>query len=221
MSTVDISTGEAPEITEPDDELPPDTRRRPKAFARVATRVAIALLAVVVVAGCAVGGWSMIRHHTSVRDAARDAQLLDFSKDAVAQLVSTDSADPRGYVDRVLANSTGQWHDEFDARKRSVIDTMQASGGVTRGHGVAAGIERRNDDGSVSVLVVVTSQTSVPLPQPGPGQGGPAAPAPGSPTSPGPPSGVRVDTAPKQYQVRVDVTRVGGKFKLSKVGFVQ
>ncbi|MBV7707049.1 hypothetical protein NOVA_30130 [Nocardia nova] len=220
MSTVDISSGEAPEITEPDDEPTPDAPRGPKAFVRVATRIANALLAVVVVAGCAVGGWSMVRHHTAVRDAARDTQLLNFSKDAVAQLVSTDSADPRGYVDRVLANSTGQWHDEFDARKRSVIDTMQTSGGMTRGHGVAAGIERRNDDGSVSVLVVVTSQTSVPLPQSGPGQGG-LAPAQGSPAPSAPPSGARVDTAPKQYQVRVDVAWVGGKFKLSKVGFVQ
>ena len=220
MSTVDISTGEAPEITEPD-EPAPDTPRRSTGFARVAIRVVIALLVVVVVAGGAVGGWSMVRHHTAVRDADRDTQLLDFSKDAVAQLVSTDSADPRGYVDRVLANSTGRWHDEFDARKRSVIDTMQASGGVTSGHGVAAGIERRNDDGSVSVLVVVTSQTSVPLPQSAPAQGAPAAPAPGSPATPAPPSGVQVDTAPKQYQVRVDVARVGGKFKLSKVGFVQ
>lgn len=221
MSTVDISTGEAPEITEPDDEPTPDTPRRRKAFARIATRIVMAALVVVVVAGCAVGGWSMVRHHTAVREAASDTQLLDFAKDAVAQLVSTDPADPRGYVDRVLANSTGRWHDEFDARKRSVVDTMQASGGVTSGHGVAAGIERRNDDGSVSVLVVVTSQTSVPLPQQGTGQRGPVAPAPGSPAPPAPPSGARVDTAPKQYQVRVDVARVGGKFKLSKVGFVQ
>ncbi|WP_330256089.1 hypothetical protein OG874_16895 [Nocardia sp. NBC_00565] len=167
-------------------------------------RVILALLAAIAVGGLGVGGWSMAEHHTVTRDSANDDQLLHFSMDAVAELISTNSGDAGGYVDRVLANATGTWHDEFEARKRSVLDTMQASGGVITGRGIAAGIERRNDDGSATVLVAATSEASVPV-------SAGATPQPDD---------TRVRLEPKQYQIRVDVTEVGGKFKLSKVGFV-
>ncbi|MET8427859.1 hypothetical protein [Nocardia sp. NPDC004860] len=172
-------------------------------------RLCVAVLAVIFAAGSAVGAWSLVEHHRADRAAAHDRELLQFSTDAVAQLISTNSADANGYVNRVLASATGQWHDEFDARKRSVIDTMQASGGTTTGRGIAAGIEHRNDDGSVTVLVVATSETSVPVPQSNPGSADTA------------PAGVQVKTEPKQYQLRVDVSEIGGKLKLSKVAFVQ
>ncbi|WP_067681979.1 hypothetical protein [Nocardia miyunensis] len=212
LDTTESDTGIAQADPEPESDAPqPHTGRR-----YLAIRIAAGLLSLIFVAGCVAGGWSMSGHHTVVRNNDHDQQIMQFSMDAVAQLISTDSADAGGYVDRVLANSTGQWHDEFDARKRSVLDTMQASGGVSTGHGVAAGIERHNRDGSITVMVVATSQTSVPLPQsnqaPGPDQASHSLALP---------NGVQVKTEPKQYQLRVDITEVGGKYKLSKVGFVQ
>ncbi|MCU1647637.1 MAG: hypothetical protein JWN03_7912 [Nocardia sp.] len=211
MSATEVSEVEAPLAIESDDPegaaVSAEVVR--KTLKDKVSRLCIALLSIIIVLGAAVGAWSMDKHHAVDRSTGHDQGMLQFSMDAVAQLISTNSADPNGYVDRVLANATGQWHDEFDARKRSVVDTMQASGGITTGHGIAAGIERRNDDQSVTVLVVATGESSVPVPQ------GNSAPAEASP------GGMQVKTEPKQYQLRVDVAEVGGKFKLSKVVFVQ
>ena len=95
---------------------------------------------------------------------------------------------------------------------------MKAAGNVTVGHAVESGIERRNDDGSTTVLVAASADGNVPFA----GSAGPATGAAGDQAQPsrGDP-GVPATIEPQQYQLRVDVVEVDGQLKLSKVGFVQ
>lgn len=166
-------------------------------------RLATALLILVTIAALAAGLVIEIRHTAEENGRRLDAQRLTFAMDAAAALVSRNKQNPDEYLGRVLALSTGGWRDELEVRRRAVVDTMGAAAGSAVGRGLAAGIERRNDDGTVSVLVVVSAEPV----------GAPATPAPAG----GPDAAAR--TQPEQYQLRLEITGVDGEFKLSKVGF--
>ncbi|GCE41519.1 hypothetical protein Rhow_005178 [Rhodococcus wratislaviensis] len=147
---------------------------------------------------------------------AADRSLLAFAESAAAELVSTSSDDADSYVQRVLDNATGQWRNDFDVRKASVLDTMKSSETVTVGRAVGSGIERRNDDGSTTVLVAAAVDGTIPAAAPSAHD-----PAVGAAQPPAGDSAVPATTEPQQYQLRVDVLDVDGQLKLSKVGFVQ
>lgn len=182
-----------------------------------ARRVAIALITMIATAAVAVGIVLEAGHQLDVRDRERDDRVLGFATEAAAALVSTDKEDPNGYIDRVLGQATGAWHEEFAARRRAVADTMSASAGSVIGHGSAAGIERRNDNGSFTVLVAVSAEPEQPQQQGPTPQDSPADQVPPQQVSPGPSS----EAGPQQYRLRVDVAEVNGQYKLSKVGFAQ
>ncbi|KAF0957655.1 hypothetical protein [Rhodococcus sp. T7] len=183
-------------------------------------RAAVAVLILASFAASASGGKAWWDHRAVEQRDAADRALMHFAEDGVAQLISTSKDDPGGYVQRVLDNAAGQWHDDFDARKQSVLDTMSAAGNVTVGHAVESGIERRNDDGSTTVLVAASAEGSVPVI--GPDSAGPNPEAGGDRTQPsGQDPGVTATIEPQEYQLRVDVVDVDGQLKLSKVGFVQ
>lgn len=178
----------------------------------LARRVAIALITLIATAAVVAGIVLEAGHQLDVRDRERDDRVLGFATEAAAALVSTDKEDPNGYIDRVLGQATGDWQEEFAARRRAVADTMGASAGSVIGRGSAAGIERRNDDGTFTVLVAVSAE-----PADRSAQEPPSDQAPPQQVSPVP-SG---DAGPQQYRLRVDVAEVNGQYKLSKVGFAQ
>ncbi|MDF3312682.1 hypothetical protein P3H15_47950 [Rhodococcus sp. T2V] len=177
--------------------------------------IAMALL-LTSVAGSVVGVKAALDHRAVEQRNAADRSVLAFAENAASELVSTSSDDADAYVQRVLDNATGQWRNDFDVRKASVLDTMKASGTVTVGRAVGSGIERRNDDGSTTVLVAAAVDGAVPaaVPNANDPTGGSDQPSAGDP-------GVPATTEPQQYQLRVDVLDVDGQLKLSKVGFVQ
>ncbi|MFV9452335.1 MULTISPECIES: hypothetical protein [Rhodococcus] len=183
-------------------------------------RAAVMLLAVTSLAGSAAGVKAWWDHRAVEQRDSADQAVVHYAEDAVVQLISTSKEDPDAYVQRILDNAAGQWHDDFDARKQTVLDTMKAAGNVTVGHAVESGIERRNDDGSTTVLVAVSADGNVPLAGPGaadPATGGAGEQAP----PPGGDPGMTATIEPQEYQLRVDVVDVDGQLKLSKVGFVQ
>ncbi|MFZ2178218.1 MAG: hypothetical protein WAW17_30175, partial [Rhodococcus sp. (in: high G+C Gram-positive bacteria)] len=183
-----------------------------------AYRVTVSLLLLFCVMGAASGIWLSLQHREVSDSIAREEQVLDFARGAVEQLISTDRADAQGYVDRIVADSTGQWYDDFQMRKKAVHDTIAASAGVVTGHVDEAGIETRNDDGSTTVLLAASSETTVESPSPSPE---PVQPDPQSPTVQTGEAGGSGAPQSKQYQIRVDVATVDGQLKLAKVGFVQ
>ncbi|TQC42499.1 hypothetical protein EEB14_48470 [Rhodococcus sp. WS4] len=160
-------------------------------------RVALALTAMACISSGTAAVLTTIEHRTAQERSNVEDEILAFSHDAVARLLSTDTAEPDAYVDRVLVDATGTWHDEFAQRKKSVADTMRTATNTTVGRVLDAGIERA-ENGSTVVLVAATAETT--------------------PTTEG-------ATAPErqvqQYQLRIGVTMVDSQPKLSSVGFIQ
>ncbi|MDI9974210.1 hypothetical protein [Rhodococcus sp. IEGM 1307] len=163
-------------------------------------RVAVAAAAVTCLGAGALAGQTTLDHQATQRSIAADTRVLAFTEEAVARLLSTDTDNAASYVDRVLADSTGDWRTEFEQRKTATIDTMRQAGNRTAGRTLAAGIEGRENE-TTTVLVSATAQTT-------PVTADPAAPAAPEPQI-------------QQYQIRVGVTMVDDQPKLSSVGFVQ
>ncbi|MBC2637712.1 MULTISPECIES: hypothetical protein [unclassified Rhodococcus (in: high G+C Gram-positive bacteria)] len=176
-------------------ELPesPPTGRRSARYRAVVAAAAVACLG----AG-ALAIQTTLDHRATQRSVAADTRVLAFTEDAVARLLSTDTDDAKAYVERVLADSTGDWRTEFEQRKTATIDTMRQAGNRTAGRTLEAGIEGREND-TTTVLVSATAQTT---------------PAPADPAA-------APEPQIQQYQIRVGVTMVDDQPKLSSVGFVQ
>ncbi|BAH50761.1 hypothetical protein [Rhodococcus opacus] len=162
-------------------------------------RVAVAAAAVACLGAGAVAVQTTLDHLATQRSVDADARVLAFTGEAVARLLSTDTDNAEAYVERVLADSTGDWRSEFEQRKTATIDTMRQAGNRTAGRTLAAGIEGR-ENSTTTVLVSATAQTT-------PATTDPAAAAP--------------EPQIQQYQIRVGVTMVDDQPKLSSVGFVQ
>jgi len=161
-------------------------------------RVAVAAAAVTCLGAGALAGQTTLDHRATQRSIAADTRVLAFTEEAVARLLSTDTDNAESYVERVLADSTGDWRTELEQQKTATIDTMRQAGNRTAGRTLEAGIEGREND-TTTVLVSATAQTCPATTDPA------VAPQP----------------QVQQYQIRVGVTMVDDQPKLSSVGFVQ
>ncbi|MEN0133602.1 MAG: hypothetical protein AAGC80_00555 [Rhodococcus sp. (in: high G+C Gram-positive bacteria)] len=161
-------------------------------------RVAVAAAAVACLGAGALAVQTTLDHRATQRSVDTDTRVLAFTEEAVARLLSTDTDNAEAYVERVLADSTGDWRTEFEQRKTATIDSMRQAGNRTAGRTLAAGIEGRENE-TTTVLVSATAQTTPATSDPA------AAPEPQI----------------QQYQIRVGVTMVDDQPKLSSVGFVQ
>ncbi|RYE43879.1 MAG: hypothetical protein EOP24_26430 [Hyphomicrobiales bacterium] len=161
-------------------------------------RVVVAATAVACLGAGALAVETTLDHLSTQRSVDADTRVLAFTEEAVARLLSTDTDNAEAYVERVLADSTGDWRTEFEQRKTSTIETMGQAGNRTAGRTLETGIEGRDGD-TTTVLVSATAQTT------------PAATDPAAAPQP----------QVQQYQIRVGVTMVDDQPKLSSVGFVQ
>jgi len=162
-------------------------------------RVVVAAAVVACLGAGAVAVQTTLDHRATQQSVDADTRVLAFTEEAVARLLSTDTDNAEAYVERVLADSTGDWRTEFEQRKTATIDTMRQAGNRTAGRTLAAGIEGRENE-TTTALVSATAQTT-------PATADPAAAAP--------------EPQIQQYQIRVGVTMVDDQPKLSSVGFVQ
>ncbi|WP_213576637.1 hypothetical protein [Rhodococcus sp. USK13] len=161
-------------------------------------RAAVAAAAAACLGAGALAVQTTLDHRATQRSVTADTRVLAFTEEAVARLLSTDTENAEAYVERVLADSTGDWRSEFEQRKSATIDTMRQAGNRTAGRTLEAGIEGRENE-TTTVLVSATAQTT---------------PAMADPVAAPPPQ-------IQQYQIRVGVTMVDDQPKLSSVGFVQ
>lgn len=183
----------------------------PRLWSERTVRVGLGILVVLSAFALVFGVRFTIAHTATVADEVRDSEILRFSKDSVAQLVSTERSHPDEYIDRVLADAAGDWWTEFDARKDAVAQSMAETAGDSVGTSLAAGIEHRDDSGTVTVLVAAAGDRSAS-----------ATPDSATPDSVTPDSATAAPSGdPIVYQFRVDVVDVDGQLKLAKVGFVQ
>ncbi|WP_420749594.1 hypothetical protein [Rhodococcus sp. O3] len=158
---------------------------RRRALAAVAASVAICTA----VAACAYMLW----HHAEAGD--RDRRAAEFeaaARQGVVTLTTLDFDDADADVQRVLDNSTGEFHDDFRNRAQDFVDVIERSNVATQGTVDAAAVESMTDDSAV-VLVAATSKVT---------------------------NAAGADQEPRVWRLSVTVTRDGDQLKMSKVEFV-
>ena len=141
------------------------------------------------VASCAYMVW----HHVDARD--RDRRAAEFeaaARQGVVTLTTLDFSDADADVQRVLDNSTGEFHDDFRSRAEEVVGIVQESNVATEGTIDAAAVESMTENSAV-VLVSATSRVT---------------------------NAAGADQEPRVWRLSVTVTRDGGQAKMSKVEFV-
>ncbi|OBG45592.1 mammalian cell entry protein [Mycobacterium alsense] len=122
--------------------------------------VASAVAAVLMVAAIAACTLMLISHESHISDSKKEQQVVSYVEWFMAQFTSIDPYHANDYVERVLAQATGefakQYHDKANEILLQVARAEPAAGTV-----LAAGLERWNDDGSATVLVAteVTSKS--------------------------------------------------------------
>jgi Mce-associated membrane protein len=122
--------------------------------------LATTFAALVMAVAIAASTWMLISHQSSERAAQKNQQVLSYVKWFMAEFTSLDPYHANDYVERVLAQATGdfakQYHDKANEILLQVARAEPATGTV-----LDAGVERWNDDGSATVLVAteVTSKS--------------------------------------------------------------
>ena len=135
----------------------------------------------------------MLRHHAGASD--RDRRAAEFeaaARQGVVTLTTLDFDNADADVQRVLDNSTGEFHDDFRNRAQDFVDVIEQSNVATEGTVGAAAVESMTDDSAV-VLVAATSKVT---------------------------NAAGADQEPRVWRLSVTVTRDGDRLKMSKVEFV-
>ena len=101
-----------------------------------------------------------LSHARPSRAALDEAAALGYAREFMTMYTSLDPFNANAYADRVLAEGTGEFEQNFrDKLNEILIQVAQAE--PTTGSVLEAGVQRWNDDGSADVLVAtkVTSKT--------------------------------------------------------------
>ncbi|MBB3748550.1 Mce-associated membrane protein [Mycolicibacterium sp. BK634] len=119
------------------------------------------LAAVVIIAAVTVSALLLVKRETQRENAIRDVAVLSFVRGFVTQYASLDPFHANDYADGILAQGTGDFAKQFQARKNEIVIQV-ARAEPTRGTVQAVGIERWNRDGSADVVVAATTKTTMP-----------------------------------------------------------
>jgi Mce-associated membrane protein len=123
--------------------------------------LAYALAALLVVAALTVSGLMLWQHEIERRETVRDVAVLDYVKAFMTTFTTKDPFDANDYANRVLEQSTGEFAKSLKDRQNELLIRV-AQGEQTNGTVTAAGIEKRYDDGSVTVLVATKTRQKTP-----------------------------------------------------------
>ncbi|WP_213574101.1 hypothetical protein [Rhodococcus sp. USK13] len=167
--------------------------RRPRLLRRhiFAATTAALTVSCVLLLGALVG--LALHHQTVQRDLRNDTEILDGARASVTALISPTSDDATESAQRILDDATGGWYDEFSKSKDAFAAVVQQSQTQASGLVSDAAIEKRNDDGSTSVLVAGTSRVT---------------------------NAAGADQQVRTWRLRVDVIQVDNRIKLARVEVV-
>ena len=157
-----------------------------------ALRWVTALVAAVFVAVSGLAGWLVYGAYKEEKTSELRSMFLAAGRQGALNLTTISYTQADADVQRVLASSTGQFLDEFSKRAPAFIDVVKHAQAKTTGNITEAGIESFNEN-SARVLVAVSVNTSN--------------------------LGV-AEQQPRNWRMRIDVTKVGDSAKVSNVGFV-
>jgi Mce-associated membrane protein len=193
------STADAPDDTESDDtdaessaprkSLPASDRRRWRPRVRTVVAGAAVAIACALVAAC---GYMVRYHQQFEQQQQRRAEFSAAATQAVVTLMSIDAGKAHDDVQRVIANSTGAFRDDFQSAADDFVKAAQDSKAVTKASARAAAVESMTQD---SAIVLVTAATTVS-------------------------NAAGADQQPRTWRLSVDMVRDGGQLKMSKVDFV-
>jgi Mce-associated membrane protein len=102
----------------------------------------------------------LISHQSRERAATKDREVLSYVRWFMADFTSVDPYHANDYVERMLAQATGDFAKQFREKANEIL-LQVARAEPTTGTVLDAGVERWNDDGSANVLVAtgVTSKS--------------------------------------------------------------
>ncbi|MBY8859383.1 hypothetical protein K7711_23140 [Nocardia sp. CA2R105] len=156
---------------------------------RMLTRVAAA---VVIVALAAITATLVLQHRTATREQADRAAYLQAARQAVVDLTTISAGSADADIARILAASTGTFHDDFGSRSAAFTSVVKQAHVSTTGTVSAAGIESMSGD-EAKVLVAATSRVT---------------------------NATGADNEPRVWRLRVLLHRSQGHILVSNVDFV-
>lgn len=127
---------------------------------------AAAAASLAVFAAIGVTGWMLSQHLSDQRNEVADADVLGSVGQFMTDLTTLDPFHANDYADRILRQATGDFAKQYKEKENATLVTV-ARAEPTKGTVLEAGVEKRHDDGSVSVLVATkTTTTSTDLKKP-------------------------------------------------------
>ncbi len=182
----------AAEAAAPDPEISRAAWRRWLPIPSLSTIAKVA--AIVIIGGfAALSVYMVLQHRHATQRQQREAAFVAGAKQGVIDMTSLDFNKAKADVQRVIDTTTGEFRDDFQQRANDFTSMVAQSKTITEGTVNAAAAESVNGN-SASVLVLATSRiTNSP-----PGK----------------------DEPPRTWRLRVTVTEVGGRYKMSKVEYV-
>lgn len=94
----------------------------------------------------------LVFHESHRRTAIKDVAVLSYVRSFMTSFTSPDPYHANEYVDRVLAQATGEFEEQYRDRANEALVRV-ATAEPTQGTILDAGVQRWNDDGSANVLV--------------------------------------------------------------------
>ncbi len=122
--------------------------------------LATGVAAVLAAGAITTSSFVMVNHRSHHELAMEEVDVLVFARSFMTGFTSLDPFHANDYVDRVLAQATGDFGKKYrDKVNEILLNVAQAE--PTKGIALDAGLERWNDDGSANVLVAteVTSKS--------------------------------------------------------------
>ena len=193
--TVDASEAEAVSDEEVSEGVDPESkparsRRRLRLPSwSVAWKAAVIIL---ICAFVAASGYMMWNRHEVTERNQRAANFIAGARQGVVNLTSMDFNKAKEDVQRVIDSSTGQFHDDFQARAKDFTTVVEQSKVVTQGSVNAAAVQTINGDYAL-VLVAATSHIT---------------------------NAAGAKDEPRNWRLKVTVKNDGGQYKMSNVEFI-
>lgn len=133
----------------------PPTSYRPWAYPLM-----IAVAALVMAAAVTVSSLMLISHQSAEHQASKDRQVLNYVTGFMTEFTSIDPFHANNYVDRILAQATGEFAKQYTDKANEILLQVARAEPAT-GTVLGTGVERWNDDGTVTVMVAtaVTSKS--------------------------------------------------------------
>jgi Mce-associated membrane protein len=126
---------------------------------RLRTVIAGSLL--IGVAAIAICAATLFSHEQHRRSALRDVEALAAVQSFMTMFTSPDPFHANDYLATVLDHATGDFAQQYQDKANQILIAVARSEPTT-GTVIAAGVERWNDDGSVSMLVAVENNGKSP-----------------------------------------------------------